>query len=348
MALKNTLIIGALLISLVANGVSEGQTHIPSPSFGPQEVETADSTRPFAAPGVFDYDTRVFAPLEFTNGKEKAPNTGFFFSLDKTYTSVSKASRQDPVTNSPSSEGSDYIWGTRYEFGWFSDDDDGWGISYQNANGTFFTNGQDAIVTNPTAVVMDIATVEANRLFRQALPKSGYFEPYIGVRYVSITDRTLEDTAQLVGGAAVSNRFNQRVSNDAFGLQVGAKYNKRRGRWRTSFDGTLATTYNQQRYFASDISSTGAVQAISETNQSDQSFVPIIDGQFDVAYNISRDISIRTGVQVIYTWDGVARANTETTNLNPNSTFGTGGGVTGLIDESHVAAGVVFGVEWRR
>ena len=75
--------------------------------------------------------------------------------------------------------------------------------------------------------------------------------------------------------------------------------------------------------------------------------MPILDGQIELAYNISRDISIRTGVQTMYVWNGVARANTQTTNLNPNSVFGAGG-VTGLFDESYVAAGFIFGVEWRR
>ncbi|MFT5300791.1 MAG: hypothetical protein ACI87E_000291 [Mariniblastus sp.] len=347
MALKNTLMIGALLFSLVSTGVTNGQVDTPSPKFRHKAVESVDSTRPFATPGVFDYDAQMFAPLEFTNGKEKAPTSGFFFAIDKTYTSVSRAA-QIGATSNTIKTGSDYIWGTRYDLGWFSDDDDGWGIAYQNAEGSYFTAGQDILVANPMMVRMHVSTVEVNRLFRQTLSKGGYFEPYIGVRYMNISDNTIEDTVQTVGVTTTGNRFKQNTTNDAFGFQAGGRYNSRRGRWRLTGDGALATTYNQQRYFATDITSSANAQGISETYQSDQAFVPIIDGQLEVAYNISRDISLRTGLQVTYAWNGIARANTLTTNINPNSIFGAGGGPTGLFDDSHLSAGFLFGVEWKR
>ena len=346
MALKNTLMIGALLISFAVQGVVEGQVDTPSPRFRHKAVESPESTRPFATPGVFDYDTQVFAPLEFTNGKEKAPNTGFYFSLDKLYTSVNLPSRNGNQ-GATVKTGSTYIWGTGYEMGWFSDDDDGWGVSYQGSEGINFTAGQDVSVSNPMLVTMGVSTVEVNRLFRQPLSSGGYFEPYIGMRYFNITDKTLEDTAQLVGIARAGNRFKQESTNNGVGLQVGGRYITRRGRWRTSCNGAIATTYNQQRYFSTDITNVGTAQGISETYQSNQSFVPILDGQYTVAYNISRDISLNTGLQAIYSWDGIARANTLTTNFNPNSVFGAGG-TPGIIEDSHLAAGFLFGVEWRR
>lgn len=348
MALKNTLIIGALLVSFVAPGVTEGQINKPSPRFRYKKLESAENTRPYATPGVFDYDAQVFAPLEFTDGKEKKPNVGFYFSLDKAYTSVSKATRIGEASDTIQT-GSTYIQGSRYDFGWFSDNDDGWGFTYQVSDGIYYTAGQDSSVANPMIVDMNVSTFEINRMFRQALSEGGYFEPYMGVRYMHIGDNTIEDTNQTVGTDGTVNRFKQNVTNDGFGFQAGGKYNSRRGRWRTTIDGSIATVYNQQRYFATDItnSSTGP-QGISETYQSDQSFVPILDGQYEIAYNISRDISLRLGVQAIYSWAGIARANTETTNLNPNSIFGAGGAPTGFFDDSHLTAGFLYGIEWRR
>ena len=240
MGLKNTFIIGALFVSLVTINVVNGQVDTPSPRFGPKSLESADSTRPFAGPGVFDYDTRAFAPLEFTNGKEKAPNEGFFFTIDKTYTSVSRAGHVG-VANTSIKTGADYIWGTRYDMGYFSDDDDGWGLSYQGSNGIYFTNGQDVSVSQPMLVDMSFNTVEVNRLFRQSLSQGGYLEPYIGMRYQNITDKTLEDTTQSLGGGIVFNRFKQSATNNSFGLQAGGRYNQRRGRWRFTGDGALAT-----------------------------------------------------------------------------------------------------------
>ncbi|MFK7768082.1 MAG: hypothetical protein AB8B55_12735 [Mariniblastus sp.] len=351
MALKQTIMIFALLASLVATEATIGQVNIPSAKFSGKAVESADNTRPFASPGVFDYDTQLFAPLEFTNGKEKAPNSGFFFSLDKTYTSVDRAGIVGD-NGSTVKTGSHYIWGTQYNLGWFSDDDDGWALTYHNAQGSYFTAGQDVLVSNPMLVRNEFANVEVNRIFRQTLSQGGYFEPYIGMRFMNFNDNTLEDTTQTINGTTVFNRFKQNVTNNALGLQAGGRYNVRRGRWRMTGDGAIATAYNQQRYFATDIATAASAggngpQAITETYQSDQAFLPVLDGQFEVAYNVSRDISLRTGFQASYVWNGVARANTQTTNLNPNSVFSSGG-ATGLFDESFIAAGFIFGVEWRR
>ena len=359
MGLRKILVFGALLMSgLVVSvasaqhdqsGLSHQLIDVPAPRFGPRRIETADATRPLAAPGVFDYDTRAFAPLEFTNNRELEPNKGFYFTLDKVYASVTRAGNIGVDTNQIQT-GSEYIWGTRYDLGYFSDNDDGWGITFQNQDGSYFTNGQDILVSNPMLVNVSLNTVEVNRIFRQELSHGGYLEPYIGLRYTNITDRTLEDTTQLLGFPAVNvgNRFRQEVTNNAFGLQAGGRYNVRRGRWRTTTDAALATSYNQQRFFATDIANSAAAQAITETYANDQSFVPIIDGQFELAYNISRDISLRIGAQAVYSWNGVARANTLTTNLNPNSQFGVSTAPTGLIEDNHLSAGFLFGVEWRR
>lgn len=362
MGLRKNLVFGALLVSLLVVGVANAQhdqsglrhqlIDVPAPSFGPRKVETVDSTQPFAGAGVFDYDTRAFAPLEFTNNKELEPNKGFYFTLDRIYASVTRAGGNIGVDTDAIQTGSEYIWGTRYDLGWFSDNDDGWGITFQDQEGAYFTNGRDVLVSNPMLVNVTLNTVEVNRIFRQTLSHGGYLEPYIGLRYTNITDRTLEDTNQVFVAAGpptqVGNRFRQEVTNNAFGLQAGGRYNVRRGRWRTTTDAALATSYNQQRYFATDIATGAGVQAITETFQNDQSFVPIIDGQFELAYNISRDISLRIGAQAVYSWNGIARANTLTTNINPNSAFGISTNPTGLFDDNHLSAGFLFGVEWRR
>lgn len=350
MALKHTLMIGALFISLVASGGVDGQDiNTPSPRFRHKAVESQDSTRPYATPGVFDYDAQMFAPLEFNNNKEMAPQAGFFLSIDRLYLSTSRATVGDPNTAGGIQSGSDYIWGNRYEGGWFSDEDDGWGISYQQSNGIYYTAGQDVLVGNPMLVDMSVAHVQVNRMFRQMLSQGGYFEPYFGVRYMNVSDNTIEDTTQVLNGTTVFNRFKQNATNDSFGIQAGGRYNRQRGRWRTTVDGALATTYNQQRYFATDITNaaTGA-QGISETYQSDQSFVPILHGEYDVNYNISRDVSVNFGLQAIYSWSGIARANTLTTNFNPNSVFGSSTSPTGFFDEAHLSAGFLFGMSWRR
>lgn len=358
MGFRKKLILGALFVSLLAVGVADAQfdesglahqlIDVPSPSFGPRQVEQADSTRPFAAPGVFDYDTRAFAPLEFTNNKEIEPKKGFYFTLDRIYASVTRAGGNIGVDTNQVRTGSEFIWGTRYDLGYFTDNDDGWGITFQDQEGVSFVNGRDKTVANPTLVNTTLNTVEVNRIFRQSLSHGGYLEPYIGFRYSNITDKTLEDTLQTLGGVSVGNRFRQEVTNNAFGLQAGGRYIVRRGRWRTTTDAALATSFNQQRYFATDIANSATTQAINEVFFNDQSFVPVIDGQYEVAYNISRDISLRIGAQAVFSWSGIARANTLTTSLNPNSNFGVSTAPQGINEDNLLSAGFLFGVEWRR
>ncbi len=353
MALKHIFILGSLLATYLVSSTTNGQVNVPSPKFEHKSVESAESTRPFATPGVFDYDTQVFAPIEFTNGEEMKPNDGFYATYDRVYTSVSRAGHFSGVNGAEVSTGSDFIWGTRMELGWMSDSDDGWGLVYQHADGSYFTAGQDILVANPMLVTTKNANVELNKLFRQSLKNGGYFEPYVGGRYINVSDRTIEDTTQTLGGVVVGNRFKQNATNSAFGFQAGARFNNHRGRWRTTTDGAIATTYNQQRYFATDIANnrtaTTNTQGIIESYQSDQAFVPVLDFQFEMAYHISRDVALRTGVQAMYYWDGIARANTLTTSLNPNSAFNTSGAAgAGLFDDKFVSAGFIFGLEWRR
>jgi hypothetical protein len=350
MALRNIFIFGSMLATFMVSGSIFGQVNIPSPRFQYKKVESAESTRPYATPGVFDYDAQVFAPVEFTNDEELAPNTGFYATYDRTYMSVTRAGYISGPNQSAVATGSDYIWGTRMEIGWMTDVDNGWGLVYQHADGSYFTNGQDVLVANPMQVATQNSHVELNRQFRQALKKGGYFEPYVGARFLSISDNTIEDTIQTLGFVVVSDRFKQKATNNAFGFQAGARINQNRGRWRTTCDGAIATTYNQQRYFATDIANAGTTQGITESYNSDQAFVPVLDFQWEVAYHISRDISLRTGVQALYVWDGIARANTLTTSLNPNSAFSTVGnaGAGILTDDSYMSAGFIFGCEWRR
>ena len=359
MALRKTFLMGALLFSLVTAGITWGQD-VPSTRF--DRMPPGAANRPLASPGLFDYDAQVFAPLEFTNGKEKKPNTGFYFTLDKTYTAVPKAVRFNVLTQDTESTGSEFIWGTRYELGWFSEDEAGWNVSYQDSSGSFFTNGQDVLVSNPMLVETKLANVEVNRIFRQALSGGGYFEPYLGFRHNSISDRSLEDTISqiledtngdlVLDTVQLNNRFIQKATNSAFGLQAGGRYNVRRGRWRLTGDGAIATSYSQQRYFASDITrrvdpNNPNTTGITETYFSDQSFVPVLDGQFEMAYNVSRDLSLKVGAQAMYMWNGIARVNTATTANNGNSVLGTGPAIQ-AFDEDFVAAGFIFGVEWRR
>lgn len=350
MALNKILATVTLVSTLLVANTALAQVNVPSPRFQHKQVESPDSTRPFASAGVFNYDTQVFAPLEFTNGKEKAPNEGFFLTYERTYTNLSRGGQVGDTEDFAIPVGSDWVWGNRFEFGWMSDDSDGWAISYQKASGSYFSSGQDILVATPMTITTQFSQVEVNKIFRQSLSNGDYFEPYLGMQYFNISDNTLEDTTTNINGLGSFNRFKQNVTNSAVGFQVGGRYNARRGRFRYTMDGSIVTAYNHQRYFATDVLTQLGAVGTREFYQKSQSFLPAIDGQFELAYNLSRDFSLRSGIQLQYLWNGVARSNNLPTPLNPNSALGPGTELNtrGLFDTSFVAAGFTFGVEWRR
>ncbi len=338
MALKNYFMILALLASVFVTNSAYGQINLPGPRFSPKPVEQPDATGAFAEPGIFDYDTQMFAPLEFTNGKQPDPATGFYFTFDKTYLHLNSGGRTSTNGN--------YMWGNRYDLGWMTDGDEGWGIMFQNSSGSEFFNGNDALVSQPMHVETGFSTFQLNKIYRQQLKSGDYFEPYIGIRYMNINDETIEDTTQPVAGTPSPNRFKQNVSNDAFGLHAGGRHIRNRGRFRTTTNMALSTLYNQQELLAQDILTVGGVVGISQSTASDQAFVPVLDFSHEISYHVSRDIAFRTGVLVMYLWDGIVRADTATTLLNGNSVFS--GAPQSFDADSTLSAGFTFGFEWNR
>lgn len=357
MALKKLLTAGSLLAALVVVQLetASAQIHIPGPRFEHRDLEQSDETMPLATPGVFDYDAQVFAPLEFVNDDQLKPRIGFYFEYDRTYLSLSKAPRLSNAGSNLVDLGSNWVWGSRYHVGWFSENETGWALVYQQGRGNAFQNGQDVLVPNPTLVTNAFSSFELNRIFRQELSSGSTLEPYLGLRYFNVHDETIEDTNQdfVVGFLPADNRFRQEATNNIVGFHAGARHSRRSGRWRFTTDGAITTGYNQQEYFATDIlreiTPGGTIAtSVSETSVEDQSFVPALDFEFDVAFNVTRDITLKTGVQAMYLWTGVNRANTLTTGLNPNSILSGGIGATETNDTRFLAAGFIFGFEWRR
>lgn len=339
----------AVVCSLVCSSWGRAQ-NLPSPQFAPKDVQLAENTRPLAEPGIFNYDAQMFAPVEFSNFSNPDPNTGFFASYDRTSTSVSRGGVRPllapGVFSSDFPRGNDFMSGNRYEIGWMTEADDGWSIVYSKTEGGFFAHGQDILISNPMLVRTNLSTVGINRIFRQSTSHGGYFEPYIGIRYSSLSDKTLEDTVITIGATVINNRFKQSATNSMIGPQVGSRYNLRAGRFRYTMEGAVSAMYNQQRYFASDILITDTTIGVSEFYDSDSSFVPSVDLRMEMVYHITRDVGIRASAGFAYLWDGMNRSNNLTTAFNPNSLNGVGGGVPGIFNEGTTAAGFGLGFEW--
>lgn len=344
MTLKNLFPMVALTAFFLLASHAVGQLHVPGPRFEHRGIESADSTRPAATPGIYDYDAQIFSPVEFPTGDELSPKTGFFFSVDRLYTNISGDGEFG------GGAGSNYIWGNRYDGGYMNTEEDGWNVVYEQSEGNQFLNGGDILIANPTLYTTKLASVEVNKVYRQRLRNGCWLEPYIGLRYFNLSDRTLEDFGTgVIGGGVAGNRFRQNVTNDAVGMNIGGRLVRRRGRWRYSHDVALAPTYNQQRFLSSDFTTIGTNIFVNETGASDNAFVPALDYRLEVAYNLTRDFGLRGGASVMYLWDGVARTNNLPTLLNPNSTFGDPTRPNaGLFESRLIAAGFSFGFEYRR
>lgn len=345
MALKKILTAGTLLAALIIGQSQDAQAqsiHLPGARFEHRDLEHSDETLPLATPGVFDYDAQVFAPVDFVSDDQLEPRIGFYLSYDKTYLSLSGTPRITPGGASEAA-GNNFTWGTRYNFGFYSENETGWAFSFQENNGLSFPNGRDFLDGGtPTVVDTNFSSAELNRTFRQSSKTGKVLEPYLGLRYFAISDETFEDTAL---GGGPGNRFRQKVTNSNIGFQAGARHSRRAGKWRLTTDAALIAGYNQQRYTTLEFDAANA--SLSQASEG-QAFVPAIDLEFDIAYNVTRDITLKTGVQFNYLWNGIQRANTETDINNPNSFSGTGGLLALGEDQRFIAAGFVFGFEWRR
>ena len=343
MAIKNLITIGALLVFCINAHVAMGQINLPGPVFEYKQVESTESTRPFATPGIFNYDAQMFAPLRFPTGEELGPRTGFFASMDRLYLSMSRA-KADDTNSSAVPNGNNYMWGNKYKAGWMTNAHDGWSFEYSQSEGSFYSAGQDILVSNPMMTTTSFADVAVNKVFQQRLSRGGWIQPYLGIRFINLSDNTIEDTTQ-PGGAAL--RFKQNVTNNAFGINIGGSYNNRKGRYRSSFDSSIALLYNNQNYFATDLLFSDGGNIAIENYFSGDTFVPVIDVSYELAYNLTRDFGIRGGAQFMWMWDGMARANTLDSANNPNSEFASSLGSPGIFNQGAIAAGFSFGMEWK-
>jgi hypothetical protein len=340
----------AALLATLFCSMASGQTTVPSSRFRPLPAEYPDATAPLVEFGAYDYDSRMFAPYDLRELDEPTGPVGFYFTYDRVYINVSRASVQ-PNTF-PGDEifvptGNDFMWGNRFEAGVMNCNGAGWGGEYTRSSGSYFSAGSDILIGNPFMTTTAVHNVKLNRVFRQDLQAGGWLEPYFGFRFLGVSDNTIEDSIVNFNGTDNNARFKQNATNSAFGGHVGARHVRKLGRWGVSTDASLAATYNAQGYRTTDILSTATTISIFETYMESSGFCPALDLRADLSYAITRDLALRLGGQILYIWDGVNRANTLPSIFNPNSVVGPGG-VVGIFDESFVTAGFNFGIEWKR
>ena len=95
---------------------------------------------------------------------------------------------------------------------------------------------------------------------------------------------------------------------------MGGRHIRRRGRFRFIADGSAAVSYNQQRYSVENFNVVdrggvdddgevaGALVASTDEFFSGNSFLPSIDLEYAISYNVTRDVTVRVGSHFNYLW----------------------------------------------
>ena len=318
-------------VPLTAQSIEDGLSLGPSARpYGVTESSLVDTD-------YYEYDAQLWAPYDVTSmdGSTRL-QSGFYAELDYTYMSFSRPGAVAGADPRNFNTGSDFFWGTDIELGYMSTKDSGWGLNWDNAGGLVFVNGEDIETRNPMGLTTNYNSVGINRQFRQRLSNGGWVEPYIGMKYINLNDRTIEDFP----GPQI--RFRQDVDNSALGGLLGTRYFRQYGRYRVGSDISLGALYNDAKY-RSQVLLIG-VPVATNTNK-DNNVVPALNFGMQLSYLLTRDVSLRGGVQLEYMWEGIARADIRTLANNPN---GNPQGPIGVNTEDFVAAGFSFGIDWKR
>lgn len=314
-------------------------------------------------PGNLDYDMQAFAPLDISEFDGEQPvRGGFFARYSRTFLSISRPNPFGNVNLNSFPNGSDFQSGNLYSLGYMSDDGAGWDASFGRTNGIFFSRGGSEQIEFPMMTETTVNSFSLNRTFRQPLSRGGFIEPYFGVRYTYMNDKTIQDDSEaLVNDQGTPDptddtivvgvdRFQQNAINSIVGGGVGFRIYQQHGRWQWRTDVGLSGGYNTQTYNESDElfdTTTSTLLGVIERNRSDTYFTPQIDAGALLTYQITRDISVHAGAQITYYWSGLNRANTLEADLNPHSFSGPAGSVA-IDQQAATVAGFNLGVEWRR
>jgi hypothetical protein len=210
----------------------------------------------------------------------------------------------------------------------------------------------------------DLSSFELNKSFRlKELHYGSHFEPFFGFRYIKYQDFWERDAYARITDLGVdvgqvppttidpttleNERFDQLTStfdNHMVGGQIGARWFKIKGRWDLSGEVRAfgfsnfqfqQTVLHEELTFYSSTDVAGPVEAVFQrnafTNANAAEFVFGGEVRAEAAYEVTRDLAIRTGVTFMEFGRGIGRGN----DINRNS-------------QDVTMFGVTFGVDFRR
>lgn len=199
----------------------------------------------FVDPDYFNPDLQFFAPADVDYfGDPAPPTTGWFFTYDRMYMSVS---RPDTATRPWDL---DMTWGNRFDIGFMTEDDGGW---------LFSTTHIDGPTGEADSAKASTSSVELNKVWRlDPLFHNGIIEPFAGMRFVKFND---------YGYPTVP--FGDTIENNIVAGQLGVRMWKNIGHWKASTDVRFFNGVNFQWYTTEDFDTfvpAGEVRAEAQYN----------------------------------------------------------------------------------
>lgn len=208
--------------------------------------------------------------------------------------------------------------------------------------------------------VADLSGFELNHAWRlEPLHYGGILEPFVGFRYNKFHDHTRRDSYRRFDPTTgfPSSPFPNDVDtveelrsdlawwdNHMVGGQLGIRWSEQKSRWLLSSDLRVFAAQNFQSFSSrtdilqvlyggvgTDEDATTELATRTGSADHDSEFVFGVDVRAEAAFEVTRDISLMTGVQVLHYAQGIARGN------NPQRN-----------DEDLTMVGLTFGVSVNR
>lgn len=307
---------------------------------------SAQFFQPFVDPHYFgNPDLQFFAPAEVGeySGPEPA-NTGPYFNYERLSLNMTRPEGEASLF---SDTNGDWTWGNRYELGYITEENTGWQTVIWNINGpnVGFVNAQhENFLEDPALVAFDqfaydslnIATLssfEVNKVWRRKeFHDFSVLDLLLGFRYMNFSDHYRRSTTLKLEDTPPDNdvwmvQFNNNLAlfeNTMYGGQFGGRYFNQRGHWLLSAEVRMFALANNQKFTQTveqifvDADRTDGDQirlvGIAEiqraqTNAHRAQFVWGGEFRVEAAYELTRDISIRTGLMFFDLGQGIGRGN---------------------------------------
>ena len=271
------------------------------------------------------YDLQLFAPpiIDEYGDEPVVANYGWFADYNRAYL---KLSRPD---NLPSHFQEDGTWGNIWNIGYMTEENHGWLMSILNINRTNvaqFTavtdiQGNEFILQN-NLNAGQYNGFEINKTFRAHVGQHGaYFEPFGGFRYANFKEDLLTQTLVVDDPAfplvEVATGTRGIVHNNMFGGQIGLRSYMRRGYWIISSE---IRAFGQVNYQEASAVQTQVVTiddglggflvqnpVITRSDEDFQEFVVGGELRVGAAYELTREVRINAGLELLHLGRGIGR-----------------------------------------